>query len=215
MFCRKVICIYIPIHYFCIKFLIMIEYIAGQLTELNPAYAVVEAAGVGYMLNISLTAFSALQGKERVRLLVHEVIRDDAHLLFGFVDESERRIFRLLLGVSGVGASTARIIISSIPAAELEAVIASGDHARLKAVKGIGVKTAQRIIVDLRDKIKPLDETLVIMSAADSEVLEEALAALVMLGFPRAAAQKTLRKVHEADPDVKVETAIKRALAMM
>lgn len=218
MFCRKVICIYIPIHYFCIKFLIMIEYIAGQLTELNPAYAVVETAGVGYMLNISLTAFSALQGKERVRLLVHEVIRDDAHLLFGFVDESERRIFRLLLGVSGVGASTARIIISSIPAAELEAVIASGDHARLKAVKGIGVKTAQRIIVDLRDKIKPADDTLFIVqpeASAESTAYSEALAALIALEFPRQAAQKALRSIFSADPAISTEAAIKKAFAMM
>lgn len=193
----------------------MIEYINGTIAALTPTDVVIDCGGIGYLMSITLTTFSRLEGVSEAKMLVHESIREDAHQLFGFIDERERSLFRALIGVSGVGANTARMILSAIAAPELEAVIASGDHKRLTAAKGIGAKTAQRIIVDLRDKIKPLDETLVIMSAADSEVLEEALAALVMLGFPRAAAQKTLRKVHEADPDVKVETAIKRALAMM
>ena len=193
----------------------MIEYINGPIAALTPTDVVIDCGGIGYLLSITLTTFSRLEGVSEAKMLVHESIREDAHQLFGFIDERERSLFRALIGVSGVGANTARMILSAIAAPELEAVIASGDHKRLTAAKGIGAKTAQRIIVDLRDKIKPLDETLVIKSAADSEVLEEALAALVMLGFPRAAAQKTLRKVHEADPDVKVETAIKRALAMM
>ncbi len=193
----------------------MIEYINGTIAALTPTDVVIDCGGIGYLMSITLTTFSRLEGVSEAKMLVHESIREDAHQLFGFIDERERSLFRALIGVSGVGANTARMILSAIAAPELEAVIASGDHKRLTAAKGIGAKTAQRIIVDLRDKIKPLDETLVIKSAADSEVLEEALAALVMLGFPRAAAQKTLRKVHEADPDVKVETAIKRALAMM
>ncbi len=196
----------------------MIEYICGTLAELNPAYAVIETAGIGYLINISLTTFSTLQGKQQVKLLVHEVLRDDARMLYGFADDAERRIFRLLLGVSGVGASTARIIISSIPSAELKFVIASGDHNRLKAVKGIGTKTAQRIIVDLKDKIKPTEDTLFIVQSeatAQSAAYDEALAALVALEFPRAAAQKALRNIFKADPAITVEGAIKKAFAMM
>ncbi len=196
----------------------MIEYISGQLTQLTPAFAVVETAGVGYMLNISLTAFESLQGKDQVKMLIHEVIREDTHLLYGFVDEDERRLFRQLLGVSGVGASTARIILSSIPARELESVIAIGDHDRLKAVKGIGAKTAQRIIVDLKDKIKPADDTLFLMQpslTAGSASYEEALAALVALEFPRSTAQKALRTIFKADPAISVEEAIKKAFSMM
>jgi len=196
----------------------MIEYISGQLTQLTPAFAIVETAGVGYMLNISLTAFESLQGKDQVKMLIHEVIREDTHLLYGFVDENERRLFRQLLGVSGVGASTARIILSSIPARELESVIALGDHDRLKAVKGIGAKTAQRIIVDLKDKIKPAEDTLFLMQPSlttGSASYEEALAALIALEFPRSAAQKALRTIFKADPAISVEEAIKKAFSMM
>ena len=167
----------------------MIEYIKGLLTETTPAYAVVEASGVGYLLNISLPVYTQLEGMTgEVRLLVHEVIREDAHTLFGFLDDRERSLFRLLIGVSGVGANTARVILSSIPAPELEQVIVSGDHSRLKNVKGIGIKTAQRVIVDLKDKIKPSGESLLSQPsvlAPVNEVYEEALAALVALGFQR------------------------------
>ena len=150
-----------------------------------------------------------------MKLLVHEVIREDAHLLYGFVDERERNLFRLLIGVSGVGANTARIILSSIPAPELEVVIVSGDHARLKNVKGIGIKTAQRVIVDLKDKIKPAEEALLLQPSATSDTYDEALAALVMLGFARQQSQKVLKKLFDADPSIKVEQAIKKALAML
>ena len=194
----------------------MIEYIRGSVAELTPTYAVIECGGLGYMLNITLTTFSALEGVKETRMLVHEAIREDAYQLFGFLTEQERQLFRLLIGVSGVGANTARMILSSIPAPELEAVIASGDHARLKNVKGIGIKTAQRIIVDLRDKIKPASDALINQPAvATSDVFEEALLALVMLGFARPQSQKVLKKIFDADPTVKVETAIKKALAMM
>ncbi|WP_302986181.1 Holliday junction branch migration protein RuvA, partial [uncultured Muribaculum sp.] len=129
--------------------------------------------------------------------------------------ERERNLFRLLIGVSGVGANTARIILSSIPAPELEVVIVSGDHARLKNVKGIGIKTAQRVIVDLKDKIKPAEEALLLQPSATSDTYDEALAALVMLGFARQQSQKVLKKLFDADPSIKVEQAIKKALAML
>lgn len=193
----------------------MIEYICGSIAELTPTYAVLECNGVGYMLCITLTTFSALEGAQQTKLLVHESIREDAHQLFGFLSDRERQLFRLLIGVSGVGANTARMILSSIPAPELEAVIAGGDHSRLKNVKGIGIKTAQRIIVDLRDKIKPTNDTLINQSATVSDVYDEALLALVMLGFARQQSQKALKKIFDADPTIKVESAIKKALAMM
>lgn len=194
----------------------MIEYIKGTVVELTPTYAVVENGGVGYMLNISLTTFSSLENAGgEVKLLVHEVIREDAWVLYGFFTAQERELFCLLIGVSGVGANTARMILSSVPAPELEAVIVSGDHSRLKSVKGIGTKTAQRIIVDLKDKIKASDDTLLLQPVIDNSVMEEALAAMVMLGFPRPASQKVLKKIFEADPETKVETAIKKALSMM
>lgn len=194
----------------------MIEYVSGRIAELTPTYAVIDCGGLGYLLNISLTTFSALEGVGEARLLVHEAIREDAYQLFGFQTEQERQVFRLLIGVSGVGANTARMILSSIPAPELEVVIASGDHGRLKNVKGIGVKTAQRIIVDLRDKIKPASDALINQTiATNSDVFDEALLALVMLGFARPQSQKVLKKIFDADPTIRVEAAIKKALSML
>ncbi len=193
----------------------MIEYIKGDVAELTPTYAVIDCGGVGYMLNISLPAFTRLEGSKNAKLLVHEAIREDAHVLYGFIDEQERSLFRLLIGVSGVGANTARMILSSIAAPELELVIASGDHAKLKNVKGIGVKTAQRIIVDLKDKIKPMGDAFILQPTVASDVFDEALAALVMLGFARPQSQKVLKKLFDGDPTLKVETAIKKALSMM
>ena len=195
----------------------MIEYITGKLAALTPATAVIETAGgVAYMLNITLPVYTALEGQPQARLYVHESIRDDAWVLFGFLDERERELFRALVGVSGVGAMTARVILSSIPAPELETVIASGDHARLKNVKGIGVKTAQRIIVDLKDKIKPAgDGILPLQPEISNGRFDDALDALVALGFPRPASQKVLKKIFDADPAAKVETAIKQAFSML
>lgn len=193
----------------------MLEYITGRIDSLSPTEAIIECNGLGYFINISLSTFTSLEGKSECRLLLHEAISEDSHRLFGFIDERERTLFRSLIGVSGVGANTARIILSAIPAPELEMVIINGDHRRLTAAKGIGAKTAQRIIVDLRDKIKPVADTLLLQPETTSEVFDEALAALVMLGFPKAAAQKTLKKVFAEDPLTKVETAIKKALAMM
>lgn len=193
----------------------MIEYIRGSVAELTPTYAVIEAHGVGYMVNISLTTYTALNDKREARLLVHEAIREDAWQLYGFDTERERSLFRLLIGVSGVGAGTARVILSSLAPAELEKAIMAGDHTRLKNVKGIGTKTAQRIIVELRDKIKPGSDAFISQPAVSGEAYEESLAALVMLGFPKPAAQKALNKIFESAPLTKVEAAVKQALAMM
>lgn len=194
----------------------MIEYITGKLTALNPAAATVETSGgVAYLMQITLPTFSRLEGQDDVRLLIHESIREDAWILYGFLDEDEREIFRALIGVSGVGASTARMILSAIPAGELSTVIASSDLRRLKSVKGVGAKTAERIIVDLRDKIKPADDTLIIQSPATSEAFDEALAALVMLGFTAQQSRKVLKKLFDSDPALKVEAAIRKALPLM
>lgn len=193
----------------------MIEYISGSITELTPTYVVVDNHGIGYEMNISLTTFSELENKKDVRLLAHEVIREDAHVLFGFSTARERALFRLLIGVSGVGANTARMLLSSASPAELEVVITSGDVKRLKAVKGVGAKTAERVIVDLRDKIKPAGDTLVLEQTPASEAFDEALAALTMLGFAKPQSQKVLTKLFADDPSLKVEKAIKKALTML
>ncbi len=193
----------------------MIEYISGKIAELTPTYAVIDNHGIGYELNISLTTYSELENKSEIKLLTHEVIREDAHIIFGFATKNERELFRLLIGVSGVGANTARMILSSITPPELEQVITSGDDKRLKGVKGVGVKTAQRIIVDLKDKIKPSGDTLLLQPTAMSDAYEEALAALLMLGFPKPQSQKALTKLFKEEPALKVEQAIKKALTML
>ena len=194
----------------------MIEYVRGQVASLNPAAVVIETpGGVAYLLQISLPTFSKLEGKAEARLLVHEAIREDAWTLYGFLDEEERELFRLLIGVSGVGASTARMILSALSADELSTVIATSNVKRMKSVKGVGAKTAERIIVDLRDKIKALDTTLITQSPAMSEAFDEALAALTMLGFAAAQSRKVLKKLFDADPGLKVETAIRKALPLM
>lgn len=196
----------------------MIEYICGKLTALTPTDATVETAGgVAYLLNITLPTYSALDGRESTKLLVHESIRDDAWVLYGFIDETERSLFRSLIGVSGVGAGSARTILSAIPAAELAGVISSGDTKRLKNVKGIGSKTAERIIVDLRDKINPPEATLIEQTTAakESETFDEALTALVILGYTQQQSRKVLLKIFDEDPAIKVDKAIRKALAMM
>ena len=167
----------------------MIDYIKGELTELTPAIAVVEAAGVGYAMNISLNTFTAIQGKKEVKLYVHEAIREDAHVLFGFAAKKEREMFLLLITVSGVGPNTARMVLSSMSPAELCNSISTGNERMIKSIKGIGLKTAQRIIVDLRDKIVTLGITQEIPAGGsieqpvNNQVKDEAVSALTMLGF--------------------------------
>lgn len=195
----------------------MYESIKGAIADLQPAAVVLETeGGVGYLINISLNTYASLQGCTEARLLVHLVVREDAWTLFGFADERERSLFRLLISVSGVGASTARIVLSSYTTPEIENIIAEGDVKMLKAIKGIGGKTAERIIVDLRDKIDAV-AAMGGTSATVSNVsdFDEALAALTMLGFARQQSQKVLRKIYEADSATTLEVAIKKALAML
>lgn len=192
----------------------MIEYLQGRIAELSPTVAVVDVHGVGYELNITLNTFSDLQTKTDIKLYIHEVIREDVWTLYGFATARERELFRQLIGVSGVGSASARMILSSIPPAELEGVIASGDERRLKAVKGIGGKTAQRIIVDLRDKIKTTGDTLLALQD-HNDIFDEALAALVMLGFTKQASEKVVAKLLKENPTLKVEDVIKKSLSML
>lgn len=204
----------------------MIEYIKGQLTELTPALAVVEAAGVGYALNISLTTYSGIQGKKEVKLYVHEALttggRDDSFTLFGFVNKQERELYRLLITVSGVGANTARMMLSSMNPTELCNAIANGDERMIKTVKGIGLKTAQRIIVDLRDKIMAsgiANELHVggekTESTLNNAVKEEAVAALTMLGFSPAPIAKVVVSILQKQANLPVEQVVKEALKLL
>lgn len=196
----------------------MLEYIKGRIVELTPAYAVIDNMGLGYMLNISLSAYNKLQaeiGDMEVKMYVYEVIREDSHMLYGFVEKKERELFLLLISVSGVGPNTARMILSSLTPGDLEEVIVSGNDRLLKSVKGVGGKTAQRIIVDLKDKIKPGVSTLVSMAGQAGQVMDEALSALVMLGFSQQMSQKALQKVFKEDPATSLEAAIKKALKLM
>ncbi|WP_024989020.1 Holliday junction branch migration protein RuvA [Segatella albensis] len=203
----------------------MIEYIKGELTEVTPALAVVEAAGVGYALNISLNTYTAIQKQKEVKLYVHESLvaggRDDNFTLYGFYSKQERELYRLLITVSGVGANTARMILSSISPAELCGVISSGDERMLKAVKGIGLKTAQRIIVDLRDKIVSLgiaDELPAnggSVEMVNTGIKDEAVAALTMLGFSPAPSSKVVVSILKEQPDLPVEQVVKMALKMI
>ena len=199
----------------------MIEYIKGELTELTPALATVEAAGVGYGLNISLNTFSAIQGKKEVKLYVYEAIREDAHSLFGFVNKKEREMFLLLISVSGVGANTARMILSSLSVSELCNAISTNNERLIKGIKGIGLKTAQRIIVDLRDKIVALgiaEEIPVggqVSAPVNCQVKDEAVSALTMLGFAPAPSQKVVVAIMQEQPNAPVEQVVKQALKMI
>ncbi len=193
----------------------MIEYVKGEIAEITPAYTVVECSGMGYMLNISLNTYTQLQNQKQAKVYAYESIREDAHVLFGFASKEERELFVLLISVSGVGPNTARMILSSFAPSDLKGVIASGNVNLLKGVKGIGAKTAQRIIVDLKDKIKQGEDTFILQLESKSEAYEEAVAALVMLGFPQAAVQKAVGNLLKESPDDKVESLIKKALKML
>lgn len=201
----------------------MIEYVKGEIVEITPAYAVIDVHGVGYGLNISLNTFSAIQGKSEARLWVYEAIREDAYVLFGFGTKEERDMFLLLITVSGVGANTARVILSELTVAELCNVIATGNERILKGVKGIGLKTAQRIIVDLKDKIPQelgvqefrstgTQTSVPQINAAQKQVRDEAVGALTMLGFSPAPTQKVVNAILKEHPDAPVEQVVKMAL---
>jgi Holliday junction DNA helicase RuvA len=210
----------------------MIEYIKGQLTDVNPTYVVIEAAGVGYAINIALPTYSELVGKEgqESRLYITEIIREDAHELYGFFSKGERELFVMLMTVSGIGANTARMIMSAYSAAEIRQIIATGNARALAQVKGLGPKTAQRIIVDLKDKVLKIDlavgdrgeigdEAIKLFGeeaqSVDSAVKQEAVSALVMLGFAATASGKVVDKILKAAPESSVEQVIKQALKML
>lgn len=195
----------------------MYDYITGKIAELNPAFVVLDNGGVGYMINISFTTYNeiAKMSEQSVKLFIYEAIREDAHVLYGFMSRRERELFLMLISVSGVGPNTARMILSSLSANELEQCIASGNVGILKEIKGIGAKTAQRILVDLKDKIKVAGDTLLDNNSAPSAVYDEALAALAALGFTQQVSQKALKKLLKDDPSITVEAAIKNALKIM
>lgn len=197
----------------------MIEYLKGDLTELTPTTATVECHGVGYLANISLNTYTAIQNRPQVKLYIYEAIREDAYVLYGFADKRERELFLLLISVSGIGGNTARTILSALTPNELCEVIGSGNDKLLKMVKGIGGKTAQRIIVELKDKIGSVEGTSttttagnVLFAAPHNEVVESAVAALTMLGYTTAASQKVVKAIIKEQPSVTVEAAIKEAL---
>ena len=196
----------------------MYEYISGSLTELSPTYAVVDAAGVGYYINISLQTFSAIEGAESVRLYVHFIVREDAQILYGFATRQERELFRLLISVSGVGGNTARMILSTYSTSELRNIISTANAVLLKNVKGLGLKTAQKIIVELSGKMVDLGlEAKAVKSAGevDNEVFNETVAALVMLGFQKGASEKVVKALLKEDPNIQVEDAVRLALRRM
>lgn len=200
----------------------MIEYVKGELTELTPTLAVVECHGVGYGLNISLGTYSAIQGKAQVKLYVYEAIREDAYLLWGFATKLERDLFLQLITVSGIGAGIARMILSAFTPSELCNVIASGNERALKSVKGIGPKAAQRIIVDLRDKLAEMGMEIGTMTtqmnggnSVNKQVMDEAVAALTMLGFSPAPSSKVVTEILTKQPDATVEDVIKKSLKML
>jgi Holliday junction DNA helicase RuvA len=190
----------------------MIDYIKGEITRITPTYLIMETGGIGYLINISLTTFSRLETMKEFKVLIHEVIREDSHQLFGFAEDEERDIFRSLISVSGVGANTARMMLSSLSPGEIEKAILGSDVNLLKSVKGIGLKTAQRIIVDLKDKLGKHTGTGEIFAFADNTIRDEALSALVMLGFAKSTVVKVLDKIARDEKNLTVEDMIKRAL---
>ncbi len=196
----------------------MYEYISGSVAEVSPTYAVLEAAGVGYYINISLQTFSAIESSEQARLWVHFIVREDAQILYGFATRQERELFRMLISVSGVGGNTARMILSTYSTSELRNIISTGNAVLLKNVKGLGLKTAQKIIVELSGKMVDLgveQKAQKVVAESNNEVFNETVAALVMLGFQKAASEKVVKALLKDEPDIHVEEAVRQALRRM
>ena len=194
----------------------MYEYISGLVTDLAPTYAVIDAGGVGYYINISLQTYAAIEGEKSARLYVHFAVREDAQVLYGFATKLERELFRQLISVSGVGGNTARMILSTYSTSELRNIIATENAVLLKNVKGLGLKTAQKIIVELSGKMLELgadrDVAPVVAGNQDNAVLDETLAALVMLGFQKGASEKVVKAILNESPSISVEEAVRQAL---
>ena len=190
----------------------MITHLKGKLVEKNPTYVIVECNGVGYFLNISLYTFSQLKDEENVQLFTHLQVREDSHTLFGFAERIEREIFRLLISVSGIGASTARTMLSSMAPDQVRDAIAGADVASIQAIKGIGAKTAQRVILDLKDKILKVYDLGEVSTQSNNTTKEEALSALEVLGFNRRQSERVVDKILGQDPGLSVEDIIKQAL---
>ena len=193
----------------------MYAFIAGKIAEITPAYVIIDNHGVGYFINITLNTFAAIGEQSEVKLYTHLQVLEDAHNLFGFYTSKERDMFELLISVSGVGCNTARLILSSLTVNELSTAIANEDIKTIQAVKGIGSKTAQRLIVDLKDKVRKTDYSEEIVEAVDNTVKNEALSALVILGFSKNAASKALDKLLKQSPDTPVEVLIREALKLL
>ena len=193
----------------------MYEYLNGKLVEKNPAYVILENNGIGYMINISLNTFTKIKALDHAKLYVHFYVREDAHILYGFSDDVERELFRYLLSVSGVGASTARLILSSLSTEEIYDAITGGKAAVLQSVKGIGGKTAQRIVIDLKDKLSKADLSLEKVDFAHNTLKDEALSGLLILGFSKAAATKAVDRILRDGSANSVETLIKEALKIL
>jgi len=193
----------------------MYEFISGKIAQTTPAYVVLENNGIGYLINISLNTYEALKGKNESSLYIYENIREDAYILYGFSSTREREIFQLLISVSGIGANTARMMLSSMTPDELQAAIATENVNQIKSIKGIGLKTAQRVIVELKDKIGKTPGGQKLPVPEDNTNAEEALSALVMLGFSKGPSQKVVDKILREKPGSKVEEIIKLALKML
>lgn len=199
----------------------MLEYINGEITSLTPTYAVLDVNGVGFGVNISLSTYTAIQDKTDAKLYLYEVIREDSFTLYGFATADERSMFLLLMSVQGVGAATARMVLSSLSVYEICDAIQTGNVNLIKAVKGIGAKTAQRIILDLKDKVLELSASAGTSSVSpkvstiSTEIQNEAVSALMMLGFAASATQKAVSAILNEEPDLKVEQVIKKALKML
>ncbi len=193
----------------------MYDYIKGYIMEHSPAHVVVEAGGIGYFINISLTTYTAIQAQKEVQLYLHQAIREDAHLLYGFADKGERDVFRHLISVSGIGVNTARMILSSASPGEIRAAIVAENVNILKSVKGIGLKTAQRVIIELKDKFGKEGVGDNFLTSLNNTTREEALSALVMLGFVKSNSQKVVDKIMGEQPTLTVEMVIKMALKML
>ncbi|MCF0200843.1 MAG: Holliday junction branch migration protein RuvA [Bacteroidales bacterium] len=193
----------------------MYAFISGKVVEKTPAYVVIDNHGIGYFINITLNTFTAIGEKDEVKLYTHTQILEDAHNLFGFFSQKERELFEMLISVSGIGCNTARLILSSLTVNELSNAIANDDVKTIQAVKGIGAKTAQRLIIDLKDKMKKTDLPTEIFAAPDNTIKNEALSALTILGFNKAAVDKVLSRLLKQTPDASVEVLIKEALRLL